>query len=64
MATLEEMAASDDQSMRDLMGAGFLEALDPDAPGFDYLVKFMGSASRAQVAGDFGPDYVKHHPAE
>lgn len=58
MAMLEEMVASDDQYLHDLMGAGFVEALDPNAPGFDYLVKFMGPASRAMVAAKFGPDSV------
>lgn len=58
MAMLEEMVASDDQYLHDLMGAGFVEAMNPDAPRFDYLVKFMGPASRAMVAMLFGSGAV------
>lgn len=57
-AVLEEMAASDDPYLPDLMGAGFVEAMNPDAPGFAYLVGLMGPASRAQVVSWFGPDSV------
>lgn len=58
-AVLEEMAAaSDEPYLPDLMGAGFVEALNPDAPGFAYLVGLMGPASRAQVVSWFGQDSV------
>lgn len=56
-ALLEEMASDyDDHYLPDLMGAGFVEAMNPDAPGFAYLVSLMGPASRAQVVSWFGPD--------
>lgn len=54
-ALLEEMAASDDPFLPDLMGAGFVEALDPDAPGYAYTVGLLGPASRAQVESWYGP---------
>lgn len=57
-AVLEEMAASKEPYLPDLMGAGFVEALDPNAPGFNYLVGLMGPASREQVVSWFGPDSV------
>lgn len=58
-AMLEEMASDyDDSYLPDLMGAGFVEAMNPDAPGFGYLVGFMGPASRAQVVATFGSDSV------
>ncbi len=58
-ALLEEMASDyDDPYLPDLMGAGFVEALNPDAPGFAYLVGLMGPASRAQFVSWFGADAV------
>lgn len=54
-ALLEEMAASSGPYLPDLMGAGFVEALDPDAPSFEPLVGLMGPASQAQVTATFGP---------
>lgn len=58
-AVLEEMATSDDPYLTDLMGAGFVEAMRPAAPGFDYLVELLGPASRAYLPSWFfgsGPD--------
>jgi hypothetical protein len=49
-AMLEEMATSKEPYLPDLMGAGFVEAMNPEAPGFDYLVGLTGPASRAQVS--------------
>ncbi len=63
-AVLEEMATAKDPILREMFSAGFVEAMHPGAPGFDYLFGLMGPASRAEVVTWFGPDSVKHHPAE
>jgi hypothetical protein len=57
-AVLEEMATSKGPYLPEMMGAGFVEVLNPDAPGFHYLVGLMGPASRAEVEPEFGVDSV------
>ncbi len=42
IAALEEALADGDESIRDLIGAGFLEALMPEEPGYDKLRSCMG----------------------
>ncbi len=57
-AILEEIVTSKKPYLHDLMAAGFVEAMNPDAPEFDYLVGLMGPASRAEVVSWFGSDSV------
>ncbi len=53
-AVLEEIVTSKKPYLHDLMAAGFVEAMNPDAPGFDHVVGLMGPASRAEVELEFG----------
>ncbi len=53
---LEEASCSQDQSAREFVGAGFMEAMDPADPTFKTLVSLMGPETRRQLTLTF-PGY-------
>lgn len=62
LALVEEGLRSDDQNLRDLMGTGFLEIMDPDDPCFATLKAHMGPLTQAEVATTFGPGWHRTRP--
>lgn len=57
MTFVEDALHSPDVYVRDLMTAGFIEALTPTDPGFGYLIESMGPVTKRWVSQTF-PDSV------